>query len=34
MSVRVVITSMGVVSPLGFTPAQIISNLKKEKVFF
>jgi 3-oxoacyl-[acyl-carrier-protein] synthase II len=34
MQRRVVITSMGVISPLGFTPEQIIDNLKKEKVCF
>jgi 3-oxoacyl-[acyl-carrier-protein] synthase II len=34
MSRRVVITSIGVISSLGFTPGQIIDNLKNGKVAF
>lgn len=34
MPKRVVITSMGIVSSLGFTPGEVISNLKEGKVFF
>jgi 3-oxoacyl-[acyl-carrier-protein] synthase II len=34
MSRRVVITSIGVISALGFSPEEIVANLKAERVFF
>ncbi len=34
MTRRVVITSMGIISSLGFNPEKIIANIKKNRVFF